>query len=75
MTRWREPKEFACLLESADVVDVQTVAEQYTGEREQDEATGAYLDPNTHALAVALYKRKVPIVWNDLIREVERIRK
>ena len=27
---------------------------------------------NTHALAQALYERQVPVVWNDLIREVER---
>ena len=30
---------------------------------------------NTHALAQALYERQVPVVWKDLIREVERIRK
>jgi len=33
------------------------------------------LDKNTHALAQALYERHVPVVWNDLIREVERIRR
>ena len=33
------------------------------------------MDKNTHALAQALYERQVPVVWNDLIREVERIRK
>ena len=29
---------------------------------------------NTEALAQALLKREVPATWNDLIREVERIR-
>ena len=74
-TRWREASEFANLLELADVVDIQTAAEQYTGKPYQDEVTGDYLDPNTQALAQALFKRQVPVIWNDLIREVERIRK
>ena len=52
-----------------------TAAENYTGKWEQDEVTGDYLDPNTQALAQALYERQVPVVWNDLIREVERIRR
>ena len=63
------------MLELADVVDIQTAAEQYTGKPYQDEVTGDYLDPNTQALAQALFKRQVPVIWNDLIREVERIRK
>ena len=74
-TRWREAKEFARLLEMADVVDIQTAAEQYTGKWDQDVVTGKYLDKNTQELAQALSKRQVPVVWNDLIREVERIRK
>ena len=74
-TRWREAKEFAKLLEMADVVDIQTAAEQYTGKWDQDVVTGEYLDKNTQELAQALSKRQVPVVWNDLIREVERIRK
>ena len=74
-TRWREAKEFAKLLEMADVVDIQTAAEQYTGKWDQDVVTGKYLDKNTQELAQALSKRQVPVVWNDLIREVERIRK
>ena len=74
-TRWREAKEFAHLLDLADVVDIPTAAEGYTGQQERDEATGDYLDKNTHALAQALYARQLPVVWNDLIREVERIRR
>ena len=74
-TRWREASEFASLLEFSDVVDIQTAAEQYTGKPYQDEVTGDYLDPNTQALAQALFQRQVPVIWNDLIREVERIRK
>ena len=74
-TRWREAKEFAHLLDLANVVDIPTAAEGYTGQQERDEATGDYLDKNTHALAQALQERQVPVVWNDLIREVERIRK
>ena len=35
---------------------------------------GQFLDKNTQAFAEALYKRQAPITWNDLIREVERIR-
>ena len=76
VTRWRDAKEFAYLLDLADVVDIQTAAEGYTGKQEQDEATGDYLDKNTQALAQALLnERQVPVVWNDLIREVERIRR
>ena len=52
-TRWREAKEFANLLDLADVVDIQTAAEGYTGQQERDETTGDYLDKNTHALAQA----------------------
>ena len=33
------------------------------------------MDKNTQALTQALYERQVPVVWNDLIREVERIRR
>ena len=73
-TRWREAKEFAHLLALADELDVETAAEEYTGKRSQDEVTGEYLDKNTNALAHALDKRQVPVIWNDLIREVERIR-
>jgi hypothetical protein len=73
-TRWREAKEFAHLLALADELDVMTAAEEYTGKRSQDEVTGEYLDKNTNALAHALVKRQVPVIWNDLIREVERIR-
>ena len=69
------PRSSRNLLELADAVDIQTAAENYTGKQEQDEVTGDYLDPNTQALAQALIKRQVPVVWNDLIREVERIRK
>ena len=43
-TRWREAKEFAHLLDLADVVDIPTAAEGYTGQQERDEATGDYLD-------------------------------
>ena len=75
VTRWRETREFVNLLELADAVDIQTAAENYTGKWEQDDVTGDYLDPNTQALAQALINRQVPVVWNDLIREVERIRK
>ena len=39
-TRWREAKEFAHLLDLADVVDIPTAAEGYTGQQERDEATG-----------------------------------
>ena len=63
------------MLELADAVDIQTAAENYTGKWEQDKVTGDYVDPNTQALAQALINRQVPVVWNDLIREVERIRK
>ena len=56
----------------ADVVDIPTAAEGYTGKHERDEATEDYLD-KTHALAQALYEMQVPVVWNELIREVERI--
>ena len=45
-TRWREAKEFAHLLDLADVVDIPTAAEGYTGQQERDEATGDYLDKN-----------------------------
>ena len=74
-TRWREAEEFAHLLELADVVDISTAAETYTGQKERDEVTGDYLNKNTHALAQALYETRVPIVLNDLILEVERIRR
>ena len=63
------------MLELADAADIQTAAENYTGKWEQDEVTGDYLDPNTQVLAQALINRQVPVVWNDLIREVERIRR
>ena len=75
VTRWRDSKHFAHLLDPADVVDISTAAEGYTGQQQRDEATGDYLDKNTQALAQALYERQVPLVWNDLIREVERIRR
>lgn len=74
-TRWRDASEFANLLDLADVVDIPTAAEGYTGQQERDETTGDYLDKDTHALAQALYERQVPVVWNDLIRELERIRR
>ena len=45
-TRWREAKECAHLLDLADVVDIPTAAEGYTGQQERDEATGDYLDKN-----------------------------
>ena len=32
-------------------------------------------DKNTEDLVQALLKREVPVTWNDLIREVERIRR
>ena len=73
-TRWRDAEEFSSLLELSDVLDPQTAAEQYTGKWAQDEVSGAFLDENTEALAQALLKREVPATWNDLIREVERIR-
>ena len=73
--RWKEANEFAKLLEMADVVDIQTAAENYTGKWELDAMTGEYLDQNTHELAQALLNRQVPVAWNDLIREVERMRK
>ena len=75
VTRWRNSREFAHLLDLADVVDISTAAEGYTGHQERDEVTGDYLDKNTQALAQALYERQVPVIWNDLIREVERIRR
>ena len=34
-----------------------------------------YLVQNAQALAQALYERQVPLVWNNLIREVEQIRR
>ena len=74
-TRWRDAEEFSSLLELSDVLDPQTTAEQYTGKRAQDDGSGAFLDKNTEALAQALLKREVPATWNDLIREVERIRR
>ena len=74
-TRWRDAEEFSSLLELSDVLDPQTAAEQYTGKRAQDDVSGAFLDKNTEALAQALLKREVPATWNDLIREVERIRR
>ena len=40
--RWRDSKQFAHLLELADVVDIPTGAEGYTGQQERDEATGDY---------------------------------
>ena len=45
-TQWRESSEFANLLDLADVVDIPTAAEGYTGQQERDEATGDYLDKN-----------------------------
>ena len=74
-TRWRDAKEFSSLLELSDVLDPQTAAELYTGKRAQDDVSGAFLDENTEALAQALLSRQVPASWNDLIREVERIRR
>ena len=74
-TRWRDAEEFSRLLELADVLDPQTAAEQYTGKRAQDDVSGAFQDKNTEDLAQALLKREVPVTWNDLIREVERIRR
>ena len=56
VTRWRDAKEFSSLLELADALDPQTAAEQYTGQRALDEASGEFLDPNTEALAQALFK-------------------
>ena len=50
-TQWRESSEFANLLDLADVVDIPTAAEGYTGQQERDEATGDYLDKNTQAFA------------------------
>ena len=55
-TRWREAKEFAHLLDLADVVDIPTGAEGYTGQQERDEATRDYLDKKTQSLAQALYE-------------------
>ena len=46
VTRWRDSKQFAHLLDLADVVDIPTAAEGYTGQQERDEATGDYLDKN-----------------------------
>ena len=45
VTRWRDAKEFSSLLELADALDPQTAAEQYTGQRALDEASGEFLDP------------------------------
>ena len=45
-TSCSEAKEFAHLLDLADVVDIPTAAEGYTGQQERDEATGDYLDKN-----------------------------
>jgi integrase len=73
-TRWRDAKEFSRLLELSEALDPETTAQQYTGKRAQDDVSGAFLDENTEALAQALFKREVPATWNDLIREVERIR-
>ena len=73
-TRWRDAKEFSRLLELSEALDPESTAEQYTGKRAQDDVSGAFLDENTEALAQALFKREVPATWNDLIREVERIR-
>ena len=56
-SRWREAKEFAKLLEVADLVDIQTPVENYTGKWDQDAVTGEYLDKNTHELAQALLNR------------------
>ena len=56
-----------------DVVDIPTAAEGYTDQQERDEATGDYLDKNTQALAQSLSERQVAVVWNDLIRGLERI--
>ena len=75
VTRWRDAKEFVTLLELADAVDIPTAAENTRASGSKTRSTGDYLDKNTQALAQALYKRQVPVVWNDLIREVERIRK
>ena len=44
VTRWRDAKEFSSLLELADALDPQTAAEQYTGQRALDEASGEFLD-------------------------------
>ena len=44
--------------ELADLLDIQTAAEQYTGKPYQDKVTGDYLDPNTQALAQVLIKRR-----------------
>ena len=45
------------------------------GQQEREEATGNYLNKNTHALAQALYETQVPVVLNDLILELEWIRR
>ena len=74
-TSCSEAKEFAHLLDLADVVDIPTAAEGYMGQQEREEATGNYLNKNTHALAQTLYETQVPVVLNDLILEVERIRR
>jgi len=50
-------------------VTPQYVAEQFTGSRAVDEETGEFLDKNTQALAEAIYKRQVPISWQDLVRD------
>ena len=44
VTRWRDSKQFAHLLDLADVVDISTAAEGYTGQQQRDEATGDYLN-------------------------------
>ena len=53
-TLWRESSEFANLLHLADVVDIPTAAEGYTGQQERDEATGDYLDKNPSTRSGAL---------------------
>ena len=45
VSRWREAKEFVKLLEMADLVDIQTAAENYTGKWELDAMTGGVLGP------------------------------
>ena len=65
VTRWRDAKEFARLLDLADVVDIPTAAEGYTGQQERDEATRDYLDKKTQSLAQALYESALRVLRGD----------
>ena len=49
----------------------QDIAEQVTGKRTTDPATGEFTDKSTQALAERLHGIKPALTWHDLIKEAE----